>query len=231
MQLLDVLRDCRVVDSEARENEISEIHNAYLKCYDGDEEGDEKKRMYHQKFLNSTIRWSSALGNITHGAFIYHTFLADLLWDSSDHTSAITHYAFAEKPELINNKLATLMKRPTNADDDPNVLFAHSVLIMLTLENLRDANSLLTMYKNHLVKTECVNVSKYVIFCVWLLEISKKGKEAESLFQWLNKNFEAELRVNPGWAGFLTRIGKTFFEIKPAASMMNMLEQMLGGGM
>jgi len=174
-------------------------------------------------------------------------------------SAAVTHYALAEKPDLILSKLATLPP-PTAAQTKNNhscapapreALLTRSILVMLTMENIRDATTLLTQYidtieerkletlkKSYMAKGDGKSVN-HVVFNSMLLSIVRKDKKTGPLYTWLLKGFTgAELATmykSDMLKGYTSKIGRIFFDIQPPPSMMATLENMMGmmggGGM
>jgi len=174
-------------------------------------------------------------------------------------SAAVTHYALAEKPDLILSKLATLPP-PTAAQTKTNhscapaareALLTRSILVMLTMENIRDATTLLTQYietieerkldalkKSYMAKGDGKSVN-HVVFNSMLLSIVRKDKKTGPLYTWLLKGFTgAELSTmykSEMLKGYTSKIGRIFFDIQPPPSMMATLENMMGmmggGGM
>lgn len=170
---------------------------------------------------------------------------------------AITHYALAEQPLEIISKLHN-MPNPTDEETKMGhvcppcareALLTRAILVFCTVENLRDATTLLQTYlkeiesrdlkelsKSYMSKTDKKSPSP-VIFCSMLLEILKKDKKTGPLYTWLLKGFSnAELMkmYKPEiLKGYTTKIGKTYFDIQPPPGMMSTLENMMGmmGGM
>jgi len=170
---------------------------------------------------------------------------------------AVTHYALAEQPQEIISKLRT-MSSPTEEETKMGhvcppcareALLTRAILVFCTVENLRDATTLLQTYLSEIESRDLKELSQSymsktdkkspspVIFCSMLLEILKKDKKTGPLYTWLLKGFSsAELikMYKPEiLKGYTTKIGRIYFDIQPPPGMMSTLESMMGmmGGM
>lgn len=175
-------------------------------------------------------------------------------------SEAVTHFALAEKPMEILERLRTLPD-PTAQETKLHhvcpparreALLTRSILVMVTMENLRDANALLRAYidtiekrdleelkKSYMSKTDKKLSPNHIVFLAMLLRIVQKDKKTGPLYTWLLKGFsQAELAkmYKPDiLKGYTTKIGRIYFDIQPPPSMMatleNMMSMMGGGGM
>ena len=168
---------------------------------------------------------------------------------------AVSHYALAEKVDLILEKLQSLPE-PTKeerkmghscAPAQRDALLTRAVLVLLAIENLRDARTLADTYlkevehvagrtdaeltKSYLDKKDG-KAPSHIIFCCMLIRICEKDTKTAPLFNWLVRNFGAELATLHGpevIKTYTTKIGRVYFDIQPPPSMMNMMENMLSG--
>jgi len=168
---------------------------------------------------------------------------------------AVSHYALAEKVDLILEKLQSLPE-PTKeertmghscAPAQRDALLTRAVLVLLAIENLRDARTLADTYlkdvehkagrtdaeltKSYLDKKDG-KAPSHIIFCCMLIRICEKDTKTAPLFNWLVRNFGAELATlhDPEVIKtYTTKIGRVYFDIQPPPSMMNMMENMLSG--
>ncbi|KAL7546198.1 hypothetical protein ACHAWF_009548 [Thalassiosira exigua] len=173
---------------------------------------------------------------------------------------AVSHWALAESPSKILDKLKSLPdpipeERKMGHVCPPaqrDALLTRSVLVFLAVENLRDAKSLCASFlsevetsrtpaqlkKSYLDKNDGV-APAHVVFCCMLLRICEKDVKTAPLFTWLVRNFGAELGTmhEPEVVKtYTTKIGRVYFDIQPPPSMMNVMENMMsmmggGGGM
>ena len=166
---------------------------------------------------------------------------------------AVSHYALAEKVDVILDKLKSL-PAPTAEErkmghvcppSQRDALLTRSVLALLAIENLRDAKTLAGSFlkdidgrsedelkKSYLDKTDG-KAPSHIIFVCMLIRICEKDKKTAPLFNWLVKNFGAELGTmhEPQVIKkYTTKIGMVYFAIQPPPSMMAMMENMMSGG-
>ena len=169
---------------------------------------------------------------------------------------AVQHMCLAEKPDKIAAWLKSL-PAPTEEETRSghtcppavrDALLTRSLLLLCAMENLRDANVLLRSYigdvEDRDIKVLAESYTKkddgqapsHAIFGCMLLRICEKDTRTGPLYSWLLRSFKRELdRLhNPSVViGYSTKIGKTFFNIQPPPSMLNMMENMMnmmGGG-
>ena len=71
-------------------------------------------------------------------------------------------------------------------------------------------------FKSHVLSSNEKSISRYVAFCVFLLQICQR--DAAPMFKWLQNAFKQDLNNSPSWAPHLTKIGKLYFGIKPPPS-------------
>ena len=128
-----------------------------------------------------------------------------------------------------------------------DALLTRAVLVLLAIENLRDARTLADTYlkevehkagrtdaeltKSYLDKKDG-KAPSHIIFCCMLIRICEKDTKTAPLFNWLVRNFGAELATlhDPEVIKtYTTKIGRVYFDIQPPPSMMNMMENMLSG--
>jgi len=170
---------------------------------------------------------------------------------------AVSHYALAEKIPTILDKLKSLLA-PTAAEQimghiclpaQRDALLTRSILVLLAVENLRDARSLTSGFlrevettrssedlkKSYLDKTDG-KAPSHIMFACMLIRICEKDVKTAPLFNWLVRNFGAELGTmyDPEkLKSYTTKIGRVYFDIQPPPNMMDMMENMMGmmGGM
>jgi hypothetical protein len=174
---------------------------------------------------------------------------------------AVTHYALAGDIDAIIRRLKTLPS-PTSDElmhghvcppSQRDALLTRSVLVLLAIENLRDAARLVRSYlteienangrtndalrAGYLDKTDGFAPS-HAIFCSMMIRICEKDVKTAPLFTWLVRNFGGELGTmhDPETVrAYTTKIGRAYFDIQPPPSMMSMMENMMssmgGGGM
>jgi hypothetical protein len=174
---------------------------------------------------------------------------------------AVTHYALAGDVRAITRRLNSL-PRPTPEElasghscppSQRDALLTRSVLVLLAVEDLRSAATLVRSYlaeienpgpggrsndelrAGYLDKTDGVAPS-HAMFCSMLVRICEKDVKTAPLFTWLVRNFGQELGTmhDPGAVKvYTTKIGRVYFDIQPPPNMMSMMENMMstmGGG-
>eukprot|EP00581_Thalassiosira_minuscula_P009355 CAMPEP_0183704742 /NCGR_PEP_ID=MMETSP0737-20130205/2029_1 /TAXON_ID=385413 /ORGANISM="Thalassiosira miniscula, Strain CCMP1093" /LENGTH=418 /DNA_ID=CAMNT_0025931733 /DNA_START=54 /DNA_END=1310 /DNA_ORIENTATION=- len=183
--------------------------------------------------------------------------LEDEDWEIGLRSEAVSHYALAEQIGTILEKLKSLpgptaeegtmghVCPPAQRDE----LLTRSILVLLAVENLRDARTLASSYltevettrtaaqlkKSYLDKTDG-KAPSHVMFVCMLIRICEKDAKTAPLFNWLVRNFGAELGTmhEPEVIKtYTTKIGRVYFDIQPPPNMMDMMENMMGmmGGM
>lgn len=165
-------------------------------------------------------------------------------------SDSITYYTLAEDVDSIISKLSTLPD-PTDEETAQNhacppssreSLLTRSMLLFLSIENIRDAHKLLTTYldkietrdleelkKSYMSKTDG-KATSHPVFLSMLLEICRKNAKTGPLFNWALKSFNAELSkmYKPEVLKMYTNnIGKIYFNIMPPPSMMATIENMM----
>lgn len=173
--------------------------------------------------------------------------------------TAVTHYAFAGGTNITSILLDKLHSLPGPTSEEiafnhtcppsqRDALLTRAVLVLLSIENLRDATMLVRSYlssiegtagrtaeiltRSYLDKTDGVAPS-HVVFCCMLLRICEKDAKTAPLFTWLVRNFGNELGTMvaaDSIRAYTTRIGRVYFDIVPPPSMMSMMENMFSGG-
>jgi len=276
--LAQVLTETHTTCDPAWIERIQKLDAAYLKAVAAAESQVEQKRLYrlHKKFLKTLLGWSDIMGDVAVGALEIHELIANHVWflsESSDSAStavtddddageeftkdalqseSVTHYALAEKPDAILEKLKGLPE-PTAKETKANhtcppaareALLTRAILVMIAVENIRDAHTLLRSYisevetrdlealkKSYMSKTDKKSAN-HIVFLSMLLSIVRKDKKTGPLYTWLLKGFSnAELATmyKPEMLkGYTSKIGRVYFDIHPPPGMMATLENMMG---
>mmetsp|Transcript_15753 Transcript_15753/g.21889 ORF Transcript_15753/g.21889 Transcript_15753/m.21889 type:complete len:400 (+) Transcript_15753:208-1407(+) len=166
-------------------------------------------------------------------------------------SEAVTNMALAEQPNQIIEWLKTL---PSPTDEqtkmghqcppaDRDALLTRSLLLLCTIENLRDANTLLhgfidsveerpmdDLLKSYMSKDDGKSPA-HVVFGSMLLRVCEKDKKTGPLYSWLLRSFKKEMdfMFKPQVIqSYTTKIGKVYFNIQPPPSMLSMMENMMG---
>jgi len=269
--LADVLNEAKVDCTEELVGKMSKIDSTYKKAlyddYDVKVEKDkaevERLQRLHMNFLKKVTKWSVDNGTIIHGHFVLHGLLGEQSWiiglhnQSNDketsierRAESISHLALAENPQRILELLKTL-SAPTNEEEkmgrdegtacERDCLFTRAILVFITLENLRDANTLLLSFTNDIPHRRNMNqqaksymnktdgfAPTHIMFCNMLLQTCEKDR-AGPLFQWLLRSFTQDLNMmKPDVKAYTTKIGRVYYNIMPPPSMLNMMENMMG---
>lgn len=167
-------------------------------------------------------------------------------------TDAVQHMILAEQPLEVVAWLKTL---PAPTDEETkaghtcppalrDALLTRALLLASSLENLRDANTLLRAFiadvesrdieflRKSYTDKEDGKAPSHVMFGCMLLSILEKDQRTGPLFSWLMRSFKKELDTMykpQGLEGFSTKIGKVFFNIQPPPNMLSMVENMMSG--
>jgi hypothetical protein len=165
---------------------------------------------------------------------------------------AVTHMALAEEPLVLSKWLQTLpsptpeqiKKGHECAPADRDALLTRAILVFLSLENLRDANALVTEYATHMEERDVSDLAKsymnkkddfapsHLTFCTMLVKVCEKDAKTGPLYSWLLRSFSTELskldKSQDVVASYTSKIGRVYFNIQPPPSMMSMMENMMG---
>lgn len=189
------------------------------------------------KYLQKAIRWSDFMGDVRYGHAQLHSLIATALWEVTEYGDSVSHSALAEEPAVINERLVKL-----DNDNEKDVLLCRAVLVMLTTENMRDANELCKLFiaseqgaksSRNFDKFASEFLSKeskqksYVIFATSVLGICEREKKAGALYTWLLGKFQAYLQKKPELLPYTTKIGQIYFNIQPPPSMLKQMESMM----
>lgn len=165
---------------------------------------------------------------------------------------AVSHFALAEQASTILDKLKSL-PAPTAEEltmghtcmpSQRDALLTRSILVLIAVENLRDARSLASSFleevettrspeelkKSYLDKTDG-KAPSHIMFACMLIRICEKDVKTAPLFNWLVRNFGAELGTMyepEKLKTYTTKIGRLYFDIQPPPNMMDMMENMMG---
>lgn len=173
----------------------------------------------HQRFEKAALKWSADKGPFPLGEPRLHQLIAAVEWEAGEFDAAVKHHALAETPADLARALVAHVKKASDRD----ALLARAVLQLLAVENLRDANALLTSYK---AATEAITGNRpFLEFCSLLVRTCEY--DAASLFEDLVSRFFPLLQRDPQSEGLLRIIGKKLFGIQPPPSMMDSILGML----
>jgi len=252
-QMVDALTETQTEASQEILSKVEMIDAVYKAALDEknskndvlEEEMDRLQRV-HVTWLFKMIKYSSDFGTVRLGDKALHLMTAHASWDLGDREVSILHYALAEDPINIVERLMSLPPNPTDAPHFPaaarDALLTRAVLSFLALENLRDANILVKAFIEKDTTRDAKQLATvyldkekkqatHVTFCCAMLRICET--EATALYQWLLRSFAKELNLYPDLQPYTTKIGRIYFGIEPPPSMMSMMENMMammGGG-
>jgi hypothetical protein len=246
-EMVDALTETQTASSQEILSKVEMIDAVYKAALDeknsqSDVPAEEMDRLRraHATWLKKMIKYSSDFGSVRLGDNSLHLTAAHASWDVGDREDAILHYALAEEPLIIADRLMSLPPNPTDAPIFPaalrDALLSRAVLTFLSLENMRDANTLVrafiekdtTRNAKQLADAYLDKEKKqptHVTFCSALLRICET--EATALYQWLLRSFAKELNLYPDLQPYTTKIGRIYFGIEPPPSMMSMMENMM----
>jgi hypothetical protein len=180
-------------------------------------------------FLKAAVKWSIKAGTSELGEVRLQVALGQALW-TTDQRTAIYHLAAGESPTELNKLIQKSYPGPEQRSSKDRALTV-GVLTFLSFENLRDANELLSLYREALISKDSVYVTETELesFCRYLLITCQR--DAQPLFKILVNKYATALDFDETVPALLTGpIGLKFFNIKPkvqANPMMSMLQQML----
>lgn len=177
------------------------------------------------EFLKGCVKWTINCGSRELGDPQLHLRLANCMWASGD-KNAIYHYAAGEAPEQLAAKLEESYGAPEQKDLRVRALTL-GVLHFLALENLRDANDLMTSFKKTQTAKNSDSKSDLLTFLDYLLQTCRR--DAQPLFKSLVNKYSSALDFDEAAPALLMGpIGQRLFGITPRVNpMMSMIQNML----
>uniref|UniRef100_A0A453E4B2 Golgi to ER traffic protein 4 homolog n=2 Tax=Aegilops tauschii subsp. strangulata TaxID=200361 RepID=A0A453E4B2_AEGTS len=122
-------------------------------------------------FLRAALRWSAEFGTSRNGSPDLHVMLGEYIYSESpetDMTKVSSHFVRGNDPKKFASMLVNFMGKCYPGEDDTAI--ARSVLMYLSLGNLRDANLLMDGMKEQLKsadlelpKTDLIEFIKYLL--------------------------------------------------------------------
>jgi hypothetical protein len=246
-EMVDALTETQTASSPEIMSKVEMMDAVYKAALDEkknqpDVPAEEMERLHraHATWLKKMIKYSSDFGSVRLGEKSLHLTAAHASWDVGDREDAVLHYALAEEPLLIAERLMSLPPNPPDAPVSPaalrDALLSRAVLTFLSLENMRDANALVRAFIERDTTRDAKQLAvayldkekkqpTHVTFCCALLRICET--EATALYQWLLRSFSKELNLYPDLQPYTTKIGRIYFGIEPPPSMMSMMENMM----
>ena len=180
------------------------------------------------EYLKSCIKWTVACGEREGGDPHLHGRLGHCLWAEGKTKEAISHFVAGEAPETINQKLSD-----SHSGNGAEQLLARdrslvvAVLSFLAVENMRDANELMCLFKRTQRLKGAATESNLITFLDQLLQTCRR--DAQTLFKTLVNKNTSRLDFDPAVEAMLMGpIGQRFFKIEPKVNpMMAMMQQLL----
>jgi len=201
----------------------SELRNQVYKI-DGNYPTASPKRV---DFLKGCLKWTIACGIRLLGDPAIHHRLASCLWDIED-KGAMYHFAAGEAPGLLCDAIFT--KYP-NKDKEMQAKRDRSlttgIVHFLSLENLRDANELHTLFLKQQKSRKFSANSELLQFCSYLLQTCRR--DAAPLFKIIVNKYTEALDYDESVTTLIMGpIAFKFFKIQPKVNpMMSMLQNMI----
>ena len=239
-QLLDFLNDLEsdMADPSIREL-VFAVDDCLVQMVEGIEEAPNDKGFFRMRrdFLKGAIKWSQAFGKMALGDTALHVRLGAAMW-AVDYRGATYHYAAGEAPMALAQKIDDWFGPSEDANRKARKLQADRVCTtgvcqFLGLENIRDANELLVLYKKSQKNRGNALDTKLIVFCGQLCEVCRR--EATPLYKTLVNSIVSDL---DGWEeGSNSAIVSTllqgpiaikFFGMQPKVHpMVQMMQQFL----
>jgi len=244
-QLLDFLND---MASDMSMPDIRElvfnVDDALVQAMDGEAEKKDDKESANSSFkvrrdfLKGAVKWSQAFGKQALGDTALHLRLGAASW-TRDHRIATYHFVAGESPVQLAQKIDDSFSLEESETPKARKLAADrkctlGVCQFLGLENLRDANELLVLYKKAQKNRGNAVDTKLLVFSAQLLELCRREKAAPLYKQLVNSCVDDldGWGEGPGASTVTTLlqgpIAVRFFGMQPKVHpMMQMMQQFL----
>nr|CCA26185.1 conserved hypothetical protein [Albugo laibachii Nc14] len=214
--MLTVFTDYHCKVDEYTKNLIFSINDAFAA------EGGFSKEL--ASFLRNAVKWSAAEGSRKQGHPEIQLLLARAYFKGMEYKQAAKHYLHAEKPEEFAEFLLTWSKEGYPSEFD--LYIARSVLQLLCLENLKDANKLFETFQ---IKANCSLETPLCHFIRFLLRTLER--DALPLYQLLKDRYAAALTRDKSFEKYLDKIGENFYGVQPQRSGLSSLLDLFSGGL
>jgi hypothetical protein len=148
----------------------------------------------------------------------------------------VWHLALAENPVAIHELMRMIRKEGGGELQDVVHIMTLAVLIFLAVENLRDANILVDLFKatnddTALVTNILTNAKPNLItFNIMLLQLCERDAGVANLYKWCMQNVGGNDLRHPAYAPYMTKVGQIYFNIQPPPDMLTSIMNMFGGG-
>lgn len=167
-------------------------------------------------FLREAIAWSKAVGDRFYGEPSFHARAADAAWKLRRTTDALRHFALAEAPVAVCERILELPAGSAAEKTARDNVLVQAVLFFLSFENLRDANEVMRKFDAHYQQQGAVYESPQAVFLRQLLLTCERDAAAlfkaicEANASFLDDEQTQAVRVSyPTWLCFLF-FGLTF---------------------
>ncbi|EQC35404.1 hypothetical protein SDRG_07114 [Saprolegnia diclina VS20] len=176
----------------------------------------------HSEFLKQAVKWSKAHGSRQRGDAELQLWLARVYTVATDYTNANNHFLHAEQPREMSQML--MAHAATGYASEADLFVARAVLQLICLENLRDANVVLTEFlAARPLDTPLINCVKFILRTL--------ERDALPLFQLLQERYAYALSRDPSFRNFMSIIAQKYYGVQPPQSALSSLMNMFGGGM
>lgn len=173
-------------------------------------------------FMKAAIRWCIETGRLRRGPPELHCILAEYIWTQYPEIElnrASIHFVRSGHPEKYARALISCMNECEPEEGD--VTFARSVLLYLTLGNLRDANFLVSEVKNRLGEqsyptTPLMQFTKYLLITL--------ERDALPVLHSLRESYIHYLERDATLSEYLDMIAEKFYGVQ----QKNGLQRMFG---
>ncbi|RLN63500.1 hypothetical protein BBJ29_004667 [Phytophthora kernoviae] len=178
-------------------------------------------------FLKNAVKWSATDGARKRGDPELQLLLARAYRTAGDFTHAMKHFLHAENPQELADALFQWSTQGYPSESD--LYLARTVLQLLSLENLRDANK---VHETYVAKCQSAGrpvdlpLFNFVRFLLLTLE-----RDALPLFQMLQERYAQALGRDNTLKSYLSVIGQKFYGLQPPRNGLSSLLEMFSGGM
>ncbi|XP_011628931.1 Golgi to ER traffic protein 4 homolog isoform X1 [Amborella trichopoda] len=184
-------------------------------------------------FLKEAIKWSAEFGAPSKGSPELHDMLAEYIYSQSpelDITKVSMHFVRGRHPEIFASTLVNFMGKCYPGEDD--LAIVRSVLMYLSLGNLRDANLLIDELRKQLASKQLdfplTDLTQFVIYLLQTLE-----RDALPLFRILRQNYRTSISRDPSFEELLDDIAERFYGVRRRSGglhgMLGDFFKMMGG--
>ncbi|KAM3347188.1 hypothetical protein ACQJBY_021262 [Aegilops geniculata] len=175
-------------------------------------------------FLRAALRWSAEFGTSRNGSPDLHVMLGEYIYSESpetDMTKVSSHFVRGNDPKKFASMLVNFMGKCYPGEDDTAI--ARSVLMYLSLGNLRDANLLMDGMKEQLKSADLeLPKTDLIEFIKYLLQTLER--DAYPLFRTLRQKYRTSTDRDSVFEELLDEIAAKFYGVR----QQNPLEGLFG---